>query len=397
MLAYKTAYLKAHYPVAFMAAMLNSELSSSDTIAKYIAECRNNMGIRVLPPDINQSAYAMTVEGDAIRFGLGAVKGVGEGAIESVLEARRRVGRFRGLAHLACEIDLRTANRKVLESLAKAGAFDGLGACRAALVDSLDGVLEFAQRLRRERENGQSNLFGVPGAGGSAPEPAPDPRIQEWPERERLSAEKETLGFYLTGNPLLEHQEALERLTTHSTAGLKEGAEGQVTVGGMVTGINRVKIKSGPNAGRFMGRFVLEDLEGSLPVTLFANQLQQFGHLLVDETVVLVKGQLRDRGSDVEITVEEIVPLGRLAAKTLAGVDLVVPPELPTRDMLELRDLLTLHPGPVPVSLVVRLPEHLVRIATRESFRIDPSPELSAAIEALLGPGSVHERPDKAA
>ncbi|HEY0783550.1 MAG TPA: DNA polymerase III subunit alpha, partial [Thermoanaerobaculia bacterium] len=305
MLAYKTAYLKTHFPVAFMAAMLNSELSSSDSIAKYIGECRNNMGIRVLPPDINESAYAFTVEGDAIRFGLGAVKGVGEGAIESVLEARRRLGRFRGLTHLACEIDLRAANRKVLESLVKAGAFDALGSHRAALCDSLDGVLELAQRLRRERENGQVNLFGAPGATASgaagigAADPAPDPRTPEWPEKERLRAEKETLGFYLTGNPLLEHQEALERLTTHTTAGLKEGADGQVTVGGMISGINRVKIKSGPNAGRFMGRFVLEDLEGALPVTLFANQLQQFGHLLVDESVVLVKGQVRDRGSDV--------------------------------------------------------------------------------------------------
>src|SRR5260370_29985523 len=186
MLAYKAGYLKGQCPVAFMAAMLNSELSSSDAIAKYLAECRTNMGIQVLPPDINESDYFFTVAhvpapaaangpaapiaagaaghrpaDNAIRFGLGAVKGVGEGAIESVLGARRRVGRFRSLAHLVSEIDLRLANHKVLECLIKAGAFDGLGVHRAALAGLLDDVLEYGQRRRREREEGQANLFGL--------------------------------------------------------------------------------------------------------------------------------------------------------------------------------------------------------------------------------------------
>jgi DNA polymerase-3 subunit alpha len=448
MLAYKTAYLKAHYPVAFMAAMLNSELSSSDAIAKYLAECRANMGIQVLPPDINDSDYFFTVAphaDHAIRFGLGAVKGVGEGAIESVLAARRRVGRFRSLAHLVTEIDLRLANHKVLECLIKAGAFDSLGIHRAALASVLDGLLEYGQRRRREREEGQGNLFGLLGGGGAgaegaagaAPasagafgaggaagaggmggsgghpggferEPGPDPATPPWSERERLRYEKEALGLYLTGNPLSEHQDALARLTTHTTAGLKEGAEGTVTVGGVVSGFSRVKIKSGPNAGRFMGRFVLEDLEGSLAVTLFANQLQQFGGVVADEAVVLVKGQVRDRNGrpgqsgppgDVELTVEEIVPLDRLRARplALAGIDLLVVPDLPTADLRRLRDLLFEHPGAVPVTLRLQLADHTVRIAADDNCKIDFDPELAAAIEAILGPGSVRERPGQAA
>jgi DNA polymerase-3 subunit alpha len=456
MLAYKTAYLKAHYPVAFMAAMLNSELSSSDAIAKYLAECRTNMAIQVLPPDINESDYFFTVAhvsaggtlsaggrpaDNAIRFGLGAVKGVGEGAIESVLAARRRVGRFRSLAHLVSEIDLRLANHKVLECLIKAGAFDGLGVHRAALAGVLDDVLEYGQRKRREREEGQGNLFGRGGgdggahgagdAGGAAGaferEPWPDPATPAWSERERLRYEKEALGLYLTGNPLSEYQDALSRLTTHTTAGLKEGAEGTVTVGGVVSGFNRVKIKSGPNAGRFMGRFVLEDLEGSLPVTLFANQLQQFGGVVADEAVVLVKGQVRDRGgragqgsqagqlaaggqgqplqaaagaahlADVELTVEEIVPLDRLCERAPAGIDLAVAPGLPAPDLRRLRDLLYEHPGAVPVSLSVELEDSTVRIATHDRCKVAFNPELAAAIEAILGPGSVRERPERAA
>src|SRR3954452_2177579 len=168
MLAYKTAYLKAHYPVAFMAAMLNSELSSSDAIAKYMAECRN-IGIAILPPDLNESNYPFTVVGNTIRFGMGGVKGVGEGAIEEVLAARQRVGRSTSLTHFASEIESRLTNRKVFECLIKAGAFDSLEVHRGALWAALDRILEFAQKRRQEREVGQGSLFGELGgaSGGS--------------------------------------------------------------------------------------------------------------------------------------------------------------------------------------------------------------------------------------
>ena len=394
-LAYKTAYLKAHYPVAFMAAMLNSELNSTDAIAKYTAECRN-MGIRLLPPDINESGWYFTVIGDVIRFGLGAVKGVGEGAVEEILEARHRIGRFRSLAHLATEVDLRTVNRKVFESLVKAGAFDSHGVHRAALWNSLDRLLDWAQKRRQEREAGQHSLFGALAAAtgdSDSMEPSPDLSARPWPEREKLSNEKEALGFFLTGNPILEYQEALERNVTHTTASLKEGGiEGTVTVGGMVANFNRVKIKSGANAGRFMGRFVLEDLEGSLPVTLFANQLQQFGHLIADEAVILVKGQVRERGSDFELTVEDVTPLKQIASRPLSGVDLRLAPSLSQSRILELRDLLTQHPGDVPVTLEMKVGDQVVRITTQDNLKIQPGPALIASIEGLLGEGSVRER-----
>ncbi|HET7510866.1 MAG TPA: DNA polymerase III subunit alpha, partial [Solirubrobacterales bacterium] len=231
-LAYKTAYLKAHYPVAFMCAMLNSELSSSDSIAKYIGECRN-MGIGLLPPDINESSFPFTVVGGQIRFGLGAVKGVGSSAIDSVLEARRRLGRFRSLPQLAAEVDLRLVNRKVLECLIKAGAFDGVGAAqgahRAALWESLDAALDHGQRRRREREEGQGSLFGALLGGGDASsqalEPRPAPAALPWPERERLRNEKEALGFYLTGSPLSQHEHLLVGKVTHNTSELKDAVE----------------------------------------------------------------------------------------------------------------------------------------------------------------------------
>ena len=395
-LAYKTAYLKAHFPVAFMAAMLNSELSSSDAIAKYIGECKN-MGIALLPPDINQSSYFFTVAEDQVRFGLGAVKGVGESAVEAILDARRRVGRFRSLAHVTTEVDLRLANRKVFECLIKAGAFDSLGVHRAALWESLDAMLEYGQKRRKDREEGQGSLLALLGGGGGgggadSMEPTPSPLITPWPERERLRAEKEALGFYLTGNPLSEHQAEIERLITHTTADLKEGIEGTIVLGGIVNGFNRVKIKSGPNAGRFMGRFVLEDLTGSLPVTLFANQLQQFGHLIADDAVILVKGQLRERGTDVEVTVEEITPMDKLGVRPLAGIDVVLKASTSTSNMLRLRDLLVEHPGEVPVTLQLQLPDRVVHVAAQEKYKVQFGPQLAASIEQLLGQGTVRER-----
>ena len=393
MLAYKTAYLKAHYPVAFMAAMLNSELSSSDAIAKYMAECRN-MGIAILPPDLNESNYPFTVVGNTIRFGMGGVKGVGEGAIEEVLKARNRVGRFKSLTHFASEIESRLANRKVFECLIKSGAFDSLGVHRAALWASLDKILDYAQRRRQEREVGQGSLFGGSlGAGTSGQEPAPDPATAPWPERERLRYEKETLGFYLTGNPMSEHEEVLRRLATHTTRAFEEGFEGPATVGGMVSGLRKVKIKSGPNAGRLMGRFVLEDLEGGLAVTLFANQMQQFGHLLEDEAIVVVKGEVRDRGGEWEMTVEDIRPLKLASGRALAAVELVLQPTVvSTSGMVKLRELLREHPGQVPVTFRVQLPDRTVSIAAQESFKIEFGPALQASIEGLLGQGSVKER-----
>jgi DNA polymerase-3 subunit alpha len=387
LLAYKTAYLKVHHPVAFMAAMLNSELSSSDAVARHVKECRA-MGIEVLPPDVNESDWWFTVVGGRIRFGLGGVKGLGEGAVEELLAARRRAGRFRGLTHLAAEVEGRQVHHKVFECLVKAGCFDGCGAARRALSDALDEVLDYAQKRRRDREAGQLGMFGA------APELAPgaDPEGPEWTPAERLRHEKETLGFYLTGNPLSEYEADLARLTTHTTAALREGVEGSVVVGGLLGRVRKTKIKSGPNAGRMMGRFVLDDLEGNIPGVLFANQYQQFGHLLEDEAAVVVKGVVRDRGSDVELNVEEMAALDQAAQRPLAAVELEVGSELSPSEMLRLREVLIEHAGEVPVTLCLRLPDKLVRIAPGARFKVRFDPALVASVEGLLGRGAVRER-----
>jgi DNA polymerase-3 subunit alpha len=390
MLAYKTAYLKAHHPVAFMAAMLNSELGNSDSIAKYVRECEE-MGIAVLAPDVNASRWYFSLEGEAIRFGLGAVKGVGEGAVEGMLAARQRVGRFAGLTHFAGELDGKLVNHKVFEMMIKAGCFDSLGARRRALAEGLDAVLAYAQQRRHEREVGQSILFG--GGDEGSPASAADPEGPEWPEGERLSNEKEALGFYLTGNPLSEHAAQLDQLASHTIGDLKEELpDGQVTLGGVVTRVRPTKIKSGRNEGRMMGRFVLEDLTGSLPAILFADHYEQFGHQLEDEAVVVLKGIVRDRQGELELTVDEIVPLKKAARRLLRSVDVEVDGELAVSRLQSLRDVLVEHAGETPLRVRVRLPGWRVEVAPRETFRVRFGPELVGSVEKLLGAGAISGR-----
>jgi len=385
MLAYKTAYLKAHYPVAFMAAMLNSELSTSDAVAKYIREC-DAMGIEVLPPDINESGWWFNVDGERVRFGLGAVKGVGEGAVEAIITARRGAGRFESLARVASEVDLRQLNHKVFESLIKAGCFDAMGVHRAALDAALDPILAWASQQQKDQESGQESLFG------SAPSlaPSPDPKVPQWPDRERLSYEKEALGFYLTGNPLSEHEAELRCHTTHTIDEVlvaEEGEiEGPVTLGGLVTRIRQAKIKSGINEGRLMGRFVLEDLHGRIPVTLFANQYEQFGHLLEDEAVVILRGEVRERGSEKEMAVEEMKSLEQATGPPTLVVTL--DPEVPRGTIRQLKELLLDHPGKNRVRLAIRNGGTRAKVVT---LRIGFDGSHVPAIERLLGPGKVRE------
>ena len=387
MLAYKTAFLKAHHPVAFMAAMLTSEMSSKDNVAKYISECRQ-MGIPVLPPDINESTWTFTVVDETIRFGLGAVKGIGSSAVEAILEARHRVGRFTDFTQFALEVDPKAVNHKAFECLIKSGSFDGFDIHRSALLASLDQILEFAQRQRRAIEEGQGNLFSVE----AMPQPEPDRSVPPWDDRQRLSYEKEVLSLYLTGNPLAEHKEALARQATHTTGEISEGVEGQIVIGGVVTRVRQTKIKGGRNAGRMMGRFVLEDMQGSVPVTLFADKLQLFGSLLQDETIVLVKGWLRERGSDKELTVEEIVSLEEAERRPVESLDLVIDRKLSNSAMLALRDTLIERHGETPVRFEITVGQRMMRVIPEERFRVEVDDDLVTAIESIVGPGRVRAR-----
>jgi DNA polymerase III subunit alpha len=386
MLAYKTAYLKAHHPVAFMAAMLTCEMSTKDNVAKYVRECRQ-MEMPVLPPDINESNWAFTVVGGTIRFGLGAVKGLGSSAVEAILEARQRVGRFPTFTRFAREVDQKALNSKVFECLIKAGCFDSLDYERSGLMASLERILDYAQTRQREAELGQSALFG----GDELPDPDVDREVPPWPERERLSAEKEVLGLYVTGNPLSQHRERLEALVTHSTAALREERpEGRVTLGGVVTRLRRTKIKSGRNAGKMMARFVLEDLEGTVRAAVFSEQLLRVGHLLDEEATVLATGLLREAGAQMELTVEEVVSLESASEGLISHIEMTLAGNFSTAHMLRLRNCLIEHHGEVPVRLSLTVGSCTVSILPEERFRVAPGTELIESVELIVGRGNVH-------
>ncbi|HEV8629601.1 MAG TPA: OB-fold nucleic acid binding domain-containing protein, partial [Thermoanaerobaculia bacterium] len=319
-------------------------------------------------------------------FGLGAVKGIGEGAVEAVLEARNRVGHFRGLAHFAAEVDPKALNHKVFECLIKAGAFDGFGYTRAALWKGLDGIVGWAQRRCDEQEAGQGSLF----AGATVIEPQPDATLPEWGEAEKLRNEKEALGFYLTGSPLSQHEALLAGKVTHTTADLKEAVEheGQVAVAGVVARVKRIKIKSGANAGRLRAVFSLEDEHGSVSVSLFADTLQKHDHLLQEDAVLLVRGTLRMR-TEVELNAQEVVPLAALELEQVAELDLQIGPRVEQAALLRLRDVLADHAGELPVRLTLCRGDERVCIAPAGRFKVRYAPALVAAVEAILGPGAV--------
>jgi DNA polymerase-3 subunit alpha len=295
LVAYQTAWLKVHYPRHFMAALMSSEMDRTDAVVKFIGEAKQ-MGIEVMPPDVNESNMFFTVVGANIRFGLGAVKGVGTSAIESVLEARRKVGRYSSLLQFCEEVDLRACNKKVLEALIKSGSFDFLGTSRKALFDQLDSTADSAQRAKDEKERGQNSLFGM--FASAAPKTAATAVIKgaEWPEEEKLRYEKETLGFYITGHPLNRYNDDLKQFANATTETLYRFVDQSVNIGGIVSQIKKSKIKKGPNEGKLMAKFFLDDQFGSVEVVVFSDLYQKYMRWLDNGVAVLVTAMVKDTG-----------------------------------------------------------------------------------------------------
>ncbi|HEX9983304.1 MAG TPA: DNA polymerase III subunit alpha [Thermoanaerobaculia bacterium] len=302
LVAYQTAWLKVHHPRHFMAALMSSEMDRTDAVVKFIGEAKQ-MGIEVMPPDINESNFLFTVVGPNIRFGLGAVKGVGESAIESILAARQRLGRFKSLLEFCEAVDLRACNKKVLEALIKSGSFDFLGTSRRALFEQLESTADSAQRAKDEKERGQNSLFGMFGGGQSTLSVSDDERrapvaakMPEWPEDERLRFEKETLGFYITGHPLNKFNEELKLFANATTETLYKHVDETVNIGGIVSQIKKSKIKKGPNEGKMMAKFFLDDQFGTVEVVCFSDLYSKYQRWLENGVAILVTAAVKDTG-----------------------------------------------------------------------------------------------------
>jgi len=291
MISFQTAYLKAHYPVEFMAALLTSEKNNRDNIIKYIANCKD-MEIRVLPPDINKSFRDFSVADNNIRFGLAAVKNVGIGAVDSIIEAREGEGKFLSFYDFCSKIDLRKVNKKVLESLIKCGAFDSIESGRRHVMEGFEGVVEFAQKKNAERLSGQLNLFDQADSVDDMEPQLPD--MPEWEHDELLSYEKETLGFYLTGHPLSRYEDALKLIVNATAETIGDKKDGTlVSIAGIVSNVREVTTRK----KEMMAYVTVEDMKGGMTVIVFPELYRSVMDLIKGDDPIFVTGKI-DAGEE---------------------------------------------------------------------------------------------------
>lgn len=382
LIAYQTAYLKVHYPVEFMAALMSSEMGNADKILRYLGECREK-SIEVLPPDINESRQDFTVVGSKIRFGLAAVKNVGWAAIQSIMAAREEKEEFISLPDFCAKVDLRKVNKRVIESLIKCGAFDGTGSSRARLLAGLEEAMEWSQNLERERSNPQIILFGSFHPGGKKTEPILPP-VPDWPESQRLAFEKETLGFYLTGHPLTRYAATLKRLATTDTQRIREVADNQeIVIGGVVNTLKETNTKKGDR----MAFVTLEDLSGVVEVIVFAELYKNSALLLKSEDPVFIKGRV-DAGEDsLKVIASEILPFDQAVGKLSTSIHLRIRSEgLGREDLVAIQDIFQDCRGNCPVYLHLLLPEQgETVIALGDEWKLNSTDQLVRRVRDLLG------------
>jgi DNA polymerase-3 subunit alpha len=387
MVAFRTAWLKAHYPVHFMAALLTTEKGNTDKLVKYINECRE-MDIETPPPDINTSALDFSADGGRIRFGLSAIKNVGEGAIRSVLEGRRAAGRFDSL-HAMCEaVDLRLTNKRVLEALVQSGALDSLGGRRSQLAATIDAALEFGQKRRADRESGQSSLFG--GGGGIEDRPAAYnlPDLPDWDEKTRLNYEKATLGFYVSGHPLNRHRDLLGDFATHSTTALRELPSGsEVAVGGIINELQRKKSKK----GSWWATLQLEDLEGHIEVLVFPKCYELHQAILEQDRPTMIVGRIESDEDRCRLIADNIQPLELLRERQVVAVQLRLDAsELDDAMVERLVKTVQKHRGKASLFLEVASTGSYRLVARAEAaIGVKASKDFSRALESVIGPDRV--------
>jgi len=402
LLAYQTAYLKTHYAVEFMAALLTSVTGNTDDVVKYINECRE-MGIAVEPPDINVSDANFTPHDSAIRFGLAAVKNVGHNAIESIVAARNelgeagegarptRVGRFQSIYEFCEKVDLRLLNKRVLESLIKSGAMDSLGR-RAQLMAVLDKAMDHAQKTQRDAESGQHGLFGVFQEEDARPQEERLPDTPDWDEHTRLANEKEILGFFITGHPLDKYREKLEDLRALSTAELgamksSTGKDELLCTAGIITNLRVLKSKKGD----FYAQAALEDLAGSIEMLVFPDAYRKLQDKVKMEVPVLVRGGVRNKeGANPKLTVTAITSLEEANVPLPRSLRVRIPLENASETTVdELHLLFSQRKGDAKVLFDVERQGDFMVVMEAEGYNVLPDRTFISRVEELCGRGAV--------
>jgi DNA polymerase-3 subunit alpha len=380
--AYQTAYLKANYPVEYLAALLTSVKTNKDQTAVFLNECRQ-LGVPVLVPDVNESVSDFSVHDARISFGLSAVRNVGEGVVAHIVAARTEGGPFTDFFDFCDRVDPSVLNKRTVESLIKAGAFDSLGHPRQGLLFVHEQILDSVLDRRRNEAEGQFDLFSSLGEEVAAVTgQRPDIPDTEFPKSQRLAFEKEMLGLYVSEHPLMGAERALRRHVDGTLAELRDGREGELrVVGGIVTGMTRKYTKRGD----LMATFVLEDLGAALDVMVFPKTMSQYGHLLEDDAIVCVRGRLDLRDETPKIIAMEVDrpelaidsgPPVRLRMKLTALSDTKVN---------QLKAILSEHPGESPVFVHLESPEKTTVLRLGDDHLVDAGNGLFAELRVLLG------------
>lgn len=383
-LAYVTGYLKANYPQEFMSALLTSETGTPDKVTKAINEARER-GLQVLPPDVNYSGKNFEPDGEAIRFGLSAIKNVGEAAVEKILAAREEAGKFRSLHHFAETVESGAINRRMIESLIKAGAMDSFGAKRSQLNAVIDAAMEAGARAQRDADSGQTGLFGEMLASEEHADP-PLPNLPEISEKDRLAGEKEMIGFYVTGHPLDAYAEKIAECATHDSSMFEDLTKGtEMVLCGVINSIQRRKNKDNDNWAILM----VEDRLGTFEALVFAKQYGGIQQFLVEDTAVKISGTaMPDEGAPKRINVKDVVPLDKVAVHYPSLMGLRVPVGRNGSDEEKLRSLSELfRKKPGSTSVRLKLERRGDFVADLDvPLRVRPDREFKAEIEKLLGP-----------
>jgi DNA polymerase-3 subunit alpha len=392
--AYQTAYLKANYPVEFFCAMMTNDMADTAKLAQYIAEARN-FGIEVFGPDVNESQmyFAPAPGGKAIRFGLAAIKNVGEIAVESILKARTENGKFKSLSELCERVDGRTVNRKTLEALIKTGACDYFGQTRASLFAQIERTLARAASILSDKQKGQSSLFGALEE-KAPPMPESINSLPEWPQHELLAHEKELLGFYVTGHPLTPFASILEKYALANTGKLAELSNRSTTrIGGLIAAVQHGFSKK---SGKPYSMVTLEDLEGSVQILVMNENYDKFRPLLEVNKAILVVGEVNTGDDKPKIFPQEIMPLEDAPKKFTKQVHLRLhTAHLKPEQLDSVRELVAEHPGKCPLLLCFMRPGgEVVFVDTNERFSVTPSLELQQQADARFGEETYYAKVD---
>ncbi|KPK99346.1 MAG: DNA polymerase III subunit alpha [candidate division Zixibacteria bacterium SM23_73_3] len=378
-LAYQTAYLKAHYPVQFMAASMSSEIGNTDRIVVLMEECKR-MGIEVLPPDVNESGGRFKVVENKIRFGLEAVKNVGHGAIQAIIIAREKLGKFKSLLQFCAEVDLGAVNKRVIESLIQSGAFDSVSKHRAQLMACLDVAANYGQALQEDKKRGQTSLFDLAGEIKTTPVPKMAD-VPEWPISEILSKEKEMLGFYVSGHPLTRYEEELKIFVTRDTQTIEDAKDGEeLYIGGVIT---QVKTKI-DRKKKQMAFATLEDFVGRVEVVIFSDCYEKNRRFIRADSMVLARGRASTReGEKAKLVASDIISLSKAYQK------MKPPMHIQLVSSGTRKEILSLHPGKSQVFLHVRTDDEELKMRLK-NMEVEISRDLLAKLKSLCGDKNVY-------